>query len=129
MSFRIQLEFFSIKKFLPTIRKYGKKYNIDCNILIAIAILENINRPGWVRLVEKIDFQLFKSAKTFGLMQCYSHDFINDKESIKLAAQFISKLKYRGNVLLLGKLYNGSKEYGICLKYVLDELEDINTCF
>jgi hypothetical protein len=59
-------------------------------------------------------------------MQVNSVKYINDKKSIELAAKKISSFRYDNNLMKLGELYNGSKDYGLCLRYVHDELDLIN---
>lgn len=119
----IQSEIKSIKKFIPTIIQQSKRCSIDRDILLSIAILENINRPSWLRIWEKY-LHLIIRIKTYGLMQVSSKDYIDDYESIELAAEYISKSNYRNDIKALGKLYNGSEEYGICLEFVFNELKD-----
>ena len=120
----IKSELKAIKKFIPIIDEQSCKYNVDRNALLSIAILENINRPLWIRMWEKI-VSKFLSVKTFGLMQVSSEKYVDDKESIEIATKYISKLNYKNNLIRLGELYNGSKEYGKCLNYIYSEINHL----
>lgn len=117
----IKTELKAIKKFIPIITEQSYKYSVDKNVLLSIAILENINRPFWVRMWEKTVCK-FLPIKTFGLMQVLSEKYVDDKESIEIATRHISKLNYKNNLIRLGELYNGSKEYGKCLDYIYGEV-------
>lgn len=124
----IQTELNSIKKFLPSLIKQSKANRLDSKILISIAILENINRPSWIRILERI-FSNFVKIKTYGLMQVSSSKYLSDEESIKTVINKIAKLNYKNNLLKLGKLYNGDKEYGKCLNFIFNELNELNINF
>jgi len=124
----ISAELNSIKQFLPSIIEQSKAYRLDSKILVSIAILENINRPGWIRILEKL-FSKFIKINTYGLMQVSSNKYLNDEKSIEIAAKKISKLNFKNNFLKLGKLYNGNKEYGKCLNFIFNELNELNINF
>lgn len=114
------------KRFLNKNLKYfsqaSKKYRIKLDILLGIAILEDMNRPSIFRILERT-FHYILPIRTFGLMQVHSEKPLTDKESIFLAAKLLSKFPSK-NPLKIGEFYNGSKEYGLCLRYILDELHD-----
>lgn len=124
----VQRELNSIKRFLPSLIKQSKVNRLDSKILVSIAILENINRPSWIRILERI-FSNFLKIKTYGLMQVSSSKYLSDEESIKIATNKIAKLNYKNNLLKLGKLYNGDKEYGKCLNFIFNELNELNINF
>lgn len=121
----ILTELNSIKRFLPSLIKQSKINRLDSKILISIAILENINRPRWLRFIERLSSKIIK-IKTYGLMQVSSDKYLDDEKSIIIAAKKVAKLKHKNNLLQLGKIYNGNKEYGICLNYVFNQLNELN---
>lgn len=86
--------------------------------MLGIAIIENINRPWWIRKLEKLS-----NNRTYGLMQVKSINPLTDEQSIIIAAKKISKIKQL-DVIEIGKLFNGCNDYGVCLKYIVDELEN-----
>jgi hypothetical protein len=120
---RIHNQLKSISKYFPLIEKESKKFGIENKMLLGIAILEDINRPRWIRIFEKVMCK-FIPIRTFGLMQMKSTVYLDDQTSIKLAAKFISNLNYDNDPIKLGEQYNGSREYGVCLAYILSELEE-----
>lgn len=114
-----------ISKYIPDINTQSRKYKVDEKILLSIAILENINRPWWVRLGEMLTYKFFP-IKTFGLMQVSSQRYVDDFESIGIAAKYVSSLGLdKDNIVMVGKMYNGSFEYGRCLKIIYGEIKDI----
>jgi hypothetical protein len=56
--------------------------NILEAISYAILIYEDFNRPKLVRFIENIKFRLTKKPHTMGVMQVYTHKFLNDKQSV-----------------------------------------------
>ena len=59
-------------------------------------------------------------------MQVNSARHISDEESIEFAARKILSFRCGDDLKKLGELYNGSKDYGFCLRYVYDELNLMN---
>lgn len=59
-------------------------------IVYAIMIYENFNRPFLIRIVEKIKL-LFAGEATLGIMQVSSRVPINDRTSVKLGYQILKK--------------------------------------
>lgn len=70
--------------------KYDKTISKECNnyffiqMVYAIMIYENFNRPKIVRWIEYIRFGITKKPHTLGIMQVTSLKWINDKQSISL---------------------------------------------
>ncbi|MEK6827288.1 MAG: hypothetical protein AABX99_02270, partial [Nanoarchaeota archaeon] len=68
----------------------GKTAYISLNakkeLVLAICITENIERPAWVRKLERIKSYVFKSG-TYGIMQVASATYINDLQSINDAVK------------------------------------------
>ena len=71
--------------------KYDKVILKKCDnqffvqIVYAIMIYENFNRPKIVRWVEYVHFLLTKKPHTLGIMQVTSSKWINDEQSIRIA--------------------------------------------
>ena len=68
--------------------KYGEIINEKVNndqlkgIIYAILIIENFNRPKAVRWMEYLSFFITRRPHTMGVMQYYSEQYINDKQSV-----------------------------------------------
>ena len=81
-----------------TYLKYKKLYGKIINdtsenekqesLIYSVLIYENFNRPQVYRLVENLLF-FFGLAKTLGVMQVTTEDFINDRESVVLGSKKI----------------------------------------
>lgn len=69
------------------------EYVVDADLLFAIIIVENYNRPPLVRMVENLKFRMTHKRMSLGIMQVKTDKMIDDKESIKQAAEIISKLR------------------------------------
>lgn len=71
--------------------KYDKTILKECEnyffiqVVYAIMIYENFNRPKIVRWIENIHFWITKKPHTLGIMQVTSSKWINDEQSIPLA--------------------------------------------
>jgi hypothetical protein len=73
-----------------TIKIESNKRNIDNELVTAICIIENIQRPKWFRHLEKIK-SLFIKEGSYGIMQVHASNYIDDKESITRAIRMIPK--------------------------------------
>ena len=75
--------------------KYDKTISNECNnyfftqVIYAIMINENFNRPKIARWIEYICFWITKKPHTLGIMQVTSSKWINDEQSISLATNKI----------------------------------------
>ncbi len=79
------------KKSLPVnlvqhINTVCEKHQAKKELVMAVCITENIQRPSWVRSLEKIKSYIFKSG-TYGIMQVKSDKYINDLQSIDIAIE------------------------------------------
>ncbi|OGM76133.1 hypothetical protein A2210_02890 [Candidatus Woesebacteria bacterium RIFOXYA1_FULL_40_18] len=71
-------------KLLNLIESESKKHNADENLVKAVCVAENLQRPKWVRKIENIKAFL-RLYGTYGIMQVRSNKPISDEESIKVA--------------------------------------------
>ena len=69
------------------------EYVVDADLLYAIMIVENYNRPPLIRMVENLKFRMSHKRMSLGIMQVKTDKMIDDKESIKQAAVIIRKLR------------------------------------
>lgn len=87
------------KKLENTYLKFKKKYYSFLNqefqeikilndLLFSIMIFEDMNRPKWFRLLEKVLFKIGLS-KTTGIMQIRSSKLFNDEDSVREAQKII----------------------------------------
>lgn len=80
----------SIKEINPELLKYidevSKNNNANRNLVKAICVTENLQRPKWIRTIEKIKSLLIKEG-TYGIMQVRSNKYIDDRESIKMSVE------------------------------------------
>lgn len=117
----INSELKKIQKFVPLIEKHSKDEDVDIDIITGIAIIENMNRPTWFRFIEKF-FSAFKKNGTYGLMQVHSQKLLSDTKSIQRACKIIKKSN-TADLALIGQIYNGNRDYGQILEYVVQELK------
>ena len=78
---------------------FRKKYDIEITsffkrrrlvqLVYAILIFEDFNRPKLFRIIENINFAITKKPHTLGVMQFMSKQYINDDESLKLGLKKI----------------------------------------
>ena len=68
------------------------KYIVDADILYAIMIVENYNRPALARVVENLKFRLTHKKMSLGIMQVKTTEMIDDYESVERAAEIIYEL-------------------------------------
>ncbi len=66
------------------ISRQSKIHNANENLAMAICIVENLQRPSWVRFLEKVK-SFFLPRGTYGIMQVSSSGYISDKESVAIA--------------------------------------------
>jgi len=121
----LKKQIFRLRNFMPFIQTESDRVGIDSHLLLSLAILEDINRPSWFRVLEKLLFKTgFYKPETFGLMQVSSDKPVNDEESIRIAALLIKKiLSESKSIKEIGIRYNGSIEYGICLSFIYNKLK------
>jgi hypothetical protein len=73
-------------KIIKTIENESRKFKANDRLVKAICIVENIQRPSWIRQLERVKSFLFKEG-TYGIMQVKSNAYITDEESIKIAIE------------------------------------------
>lgn len=76
------------KQFDQVIRPIYKKNPVAYRLLFAIMISEDINRPGLVRLVERMIFP-FKNVATTGIMQVTAGEYLSNQKSVVVAQELI----------------------------------------
>lgn len=116
-----------LESLIPFIQRESRRAEIDSCLLLSLAILEDINRPFWIRILENFLFRIgFYKPKTFGLMQVSSEKPIDDEESIRRAALLIKNIARKSkSIQEIGIKYNGSTEYGICLSFIYNKLKKL----
>lgn len=126
----IDYELKRLGKYIPLICHVCDTYSVEAKLMIGIAILENMNRPGWIRYFERILPTTLVKFDSFGLMQVRSNHYVNDVESINMAVRIVSKINKKiKDIDAVGQQYNGSIEYGKCLKYIVSLLSGYNFDF
>lgn len=119
---------YALRKYHEFTKKYSEvvdancKYVVDADLLYSIMIMENYNRPPLVRKVENLKFRISPKRMSLGIMQVKTDKMVDDKESIKHAAEIIEKLRteYIGDCKdeELGSLGNlSSYVYTVAEKY------------
>lgn len=73
-------------KIFNIIETESRKYNANEKLVKAICIVENIQRPAWIRKLERIKSFINKEG-TYGIMQIKSSHYVTDEESIKMAIE------------------------------------------
>lgn len=73
-----------------------EKYNANERLVLAVCIAENLQRPRWIRTMEKLKSRISKQG-SYGIMQATSNHYLTDDESIENAVKNYfakSKLEY-----------------------------------
>jgi hypothetical protein len=65
-------------------RQQATAHNTDPDLVEAVLLTENLQRPSWFRLLERIKGRFFP-AGSYGVMQVYAPRPLGDRESITLA--------------------------------------------
>jgi hypothetical protein len=76
------------KHFDQIIAPYFRKDPVAYRLLFAIMISEDINRPGIVRLTERMLFP-FKNIATTGIMQVTAKEYLSNQKSVSIAQEII----------------------------------------
>jgi len=107
----------SLKKLRPElvelIENYSVNKNANINLVKAVCIVENIQRPAWVRKVEYMKSFIVNKG-TYGIMQMLSEKPLSDKQSIQQAIDtyFVnSKDLLNENIQSIVRLYNQDDRY------------------
>ena len=69
------------------------RYEVDADLLYAIMIVENYNRPPLVRIVENLKFRITHKRMSLGIMQVKTDKMIDNRESVRQAAVIIANLR------------------------------------
>lgn len=84
-------------KIIMTIENESKKFKANSKLVMAVCIVENIQRPSWIRRIERIKSFIYAEG-TYGIMQVQSSKYITDEESIKIAVEkFFSNTESKEN--------------------------------
>jgi hypothetical protein len=91
------------------------EYLANERLVLAVCIVENLQRPKWIRSYERIKSN-FSSRGTYGIMQVMSEHWISDEQSIDLGIKKYftnSKLSYLGqeDITNIITKYNPSEQY------------------
>jgi hypothetical protein len=114
----------SHQKISANLTKYlheqSEKYNANERLVLAVCIVENLQRPLWVRSIEKVK-SIFNRSGSYGIMQTNSDHYITDEESIKKAIERYfanSKNEYMDidTIEKWVKKYNGGSTYAELVK-------------
>lgn len=73
-------------KLIQHINTTCDKLQAKRELVMAVCITENIQRPSWVRSLEKIKSYVFKSG-TYGIMQIQSDTYLDDFKSVDIAIE------------------------------------------
>ena len=96
------------------IDEYSLEHDVDNNLIKAIAIVENLQRPNWLRKLERIK-SIFVKSGSYGIMQVKSDKYISDKESIRIAINKyfnkISNIRSENDLSEIVFTYNKNKDY------------------
>lgn len=109
-------------------KKYGDVISADCDTLVdeglvySIMIMENYNRPPFIRLIEDVKFCITHKKMSLGLMQVKTIEYIGDKESVRRAIGIIvgKRKEYIRQVRLLSKEHY-KKSLSSLIEYVANE--------
>lgn len=120
------------KALLAFAQKRCAETGTEWNFFLAVMLVENLQRPPWVRRLERSASRL-RSQGTYGVMQVLSAEPISDTESVDLALgrhlggfSVPSDPDVHGWAVISEKLrtYNGSEEYANQVCEIYQSLED-----
>lgn len=102
-------------RILTTIDSVSKKHNAKAILVKAICLVENIQRPKWVRNIENLKAKL-KIEGTYGIMQVSNNHYISDIESIEIAVE--KWFKYTSPITANESIKNYISKYNADTRYV-----------
>ena len=122
-------------KHSEVIEKACHKQSCSPQILYAVLIHENMNRPAWMRAIENKIVQVFGLKLSIGIAQVQSSKSLTDEESIKQAAKILAGSNYADsgyddgfdNIEQLQdvlKLYNDDEEYADAISQIISRLRE-----
>jgi hypothetical protein len=74
-------------------KQAAARESIDWQLFFSLMTVENLQRPEWVRRIERVAGRLIGSTGSYGLMQVQAANPISDRESIDRAASILSGTK------------------------------------
>lgn len=101
------------------------------NLVYAVMLYEDFNRPRVVRLVEYVYHVITRRPITSGIMQVMSTNYLTDDESVMRGASKISEAYHRHLSLKDGKEHDGLTDelcYSILKEYNLDDSYTYEVC-
>lgn len=113
-------------KFDNLLKSLGKK---EQNIILAIMIYENFQRPKFVRIIENTLHRLNNASST-GIMQIQNTKKIfSDENSVSFVIEKLRKLPEEKRTLeyLVRNIYNQTDEYLDEVNHIYGQLENIST--
>ena len=98
------------------------------NLVFAIMIYEDYNRPASVRMVENVvKFFCRQRVMTMGIMQVTTVDYINSKKSVRMATHKIcSEYIENRSIYKIIREYNPGDKYYSEVKYILERIKEYN---
>jgi hypothetical protein len=67
-------------------RTVAAEHDADADLVVAVMIAENLQRPRWFRRIEWVKSKVLR-AGTYGIMQVQSEHYLSDRDSIRIAVQ------------------------------------------
>ena len=108
------------------------KFKVNPTLLKAICIVENIQRPKWIRKIENIK-AIFRQTGTYGIMQVKSNHPISDLQSIEIAAKifFPNTADIQNYETTTQKIasYNDSIQYRDLVIITMNYLDPLNALY
>jgi hypothetical protein len=115
---------------LELARDLAQQYGADPDLVVAILLVENLQRPGWIRAIERVVGRLLPIG-SYGIMQVKTDKPISDRESIelaistRLAGQVVplsGKFIDRAALTAIIRSYNGNRRFVELVETVYWEL-------
>lgn len=72
------------KEIIAKIKASCAECNGDFELALAACVVESLQRPSWIRKIERVKSWFIKSG-TYGIMQVQSDGFVTDLESVEIA--------------------------------------------
>lgn len=95
-----------MNRFGGVLVRLEERYSLDLNLMLAILVYENLNRPRAIRIIERLFVRLPGISLTVGIAQVLSGRALSDVESIE-----------RMGVLLRESLLEASEITDLCDRY------------
>lgn len=137
-----KLSNYVIKSYRQIEQKFSKVIDESCAqtnsskaLMYAVLIYENMNRPPFLRAVERLAVRISRKSLTIGIAQVRSNSAISDEESIKQASVLLANSKQKvikafnsteqkyESVYSYTELYNSDPNYAKSIINVLSVLK------